>query len=85
MIENKVKSNEAVNANISGSFYASNEEILRECEAVEIERLFMYESAFFANYKLCSRVYDRVMVRFNSHLFGLAGVFFMGYIYGDPG
>ena len=52
-------------SNLNG-FTASNETILRECEAVEIERLFGHTTIDFAPHELISRVFDRVNNYYNS-------------------
>ena len=68
-------------SNLNG-FTASNETILRECEAVEIERVFMCKTIDFAPHKLIVRVFDRINKCCNSFHFALDGVYLLGYIHG---
>ncbi len=68
-------------SNLNG-FTASNEVILRECEAIEIQKIFNKQTINFAPHELISRVFDRIQGKCRDVTFGLAGVYLLGYIYG---
>lgn len=63
-------------------FTVSTEEILRECEAAEIEGIFGNTLMDFADHNLILSVHDRIEKKFHSKRFALDVVYLLGYIYG---
>ncbi len=58
------------------------ETIIREREAVELERLFGKTKIDFCDEELVNNLFNRTMKRFQSASFALTAVYFMGYTYG---
>lgn len=61
----------------------STMELLRECESMEIERLFGQTDMRFVDRLLLERIYNRVNAEYRSaHNLGLSGCYLAGFVYG---